>query len=108
MELIHYLSALMDTNLAFKNHATNVYKKLMISLQGIKLIRVCLTKKNAETLVFKLVASHLDNANTILAGLPENTTKSNKEYKTWPQIWTRVTRRVTAILRNSKHYTGCL
>ena len=47
MDLIHYLGALMDTNLTFKNHTTHVCKKVMINLQCIKLTRVCLTTNTA-------------------------------------------------------------
>ena len=108
MELIHCLGSIMDTNLTFKNHTTHICKKVMIDLQRIKLIRVCLTNKTTETLVLSWVTSHLDYANAILASLPENTTKSCKQYITWLQNLSWMTRRMTAILRTSKHYTGCL
>ena len=81
MQLIHYLGTLMDTNLTFKIHTTHVCKKAMINLQRITLIRVCLTKKTAETLVLSLVISHLDYANVILADLAENTKKSEGNFE---------------------------
>ena len=57
--------------LSLKRHITKKCTTVMLSFQRIKLIRRCLTKHAATTLILGLVISHLDYSNLILYGLTD-------------------------------------
>jgi hypothetical protein len=72
---IKYLGVELDENLNFKRFVKTKCKKASYNLKNIKGIRPYLSKKSTEQLVNSLVTSHLDYANSLLAGLPNATVK---------------------------------
>jgi hypothetical protein len=72
---IKYLGADLDKNLNFKTFVRSKCKKVAYNLKNIRDIRQYLTRKTAEQLINSLVTSHLDYANSLLAGAPTATIK---------------------------------
>ena len=69
--IVKYLGAWLDQELKLKQHITNKCRLAMANIQGIKNLRLMLTKQAMEILVIGLVMSHLDYCNTLFIGLPE-------------------------------------
>ena len=72
-ETVQYLGAFLDQLLNFKAHMKQKCRTAMSNLIRIRNIRKFLTKDTCATLMLKLVVSHLDYCNSILAGVPKVT-----------------------------------
>ena len=72
---IKYLGAALDANLKLKQHIANKCRTAMYNLQRIKHIRPFLTEETCHTIVQGLVMSHIDYANSLYHGLPNNSIK---------------------------------
>ena len=81
--VVKYLGAYLDEQLKLDKHVAEKSKKATYNLYNIRKIRNSLTINACKTLVQGLVLSHLDYANTIFVGIPKETSKGYKKYKTW-------------------------
>ena len=87
---VRYLGGHLDSNLTFKDHIFIKCKVAPLNIIKVCNIRKYLTRETYHKLVLYLVISHLDYANSMLAGLSlsmyKNNTKSPKHScKTNPQ-----------------------
>lgn len=71
--VVRLLGAWLDQNLSMQEHIKMKARKASLNLQRIKKIRQYLTIDATKTLIQSLVMSHLDYANSLLAGLPWKT-----------------------------------
>lgn len=74
--VVRLLGAWLDKELNMKHHVKTKAKCASLNLQRLKKIRPYLTLDAAKTLVVSLVLSHMDYADSLLAGLPNNTIKT--------------------------------
>lgn len=70
---IRYLGGYFDSEMNLKGHIRSKCAGAMASYNKIKKIRQYLSPDACTTLVLGLVMSHLDYANSILAGVPDTT-----------------------------------
>ena len=71
---IKLLGIWLDCNLNFKYHINMKYRTVILNIQKLKHINV-LTPEAARLIVHGTVKSHLDYANALYYGLPENSIK---------------------------------
>ena len=70
--LTRYIGTYFDSALNFKQHIKIKCKAAMLNLLKMKATRKYLTTKACTKAVIALVMTHLDYANSILAGLPKS------------------------------------
>ncbi len=64
------LGVILDSNLSFENHISNVTKTAFFHLRNIVKLRNMLPVSDAEKLVHAFMTSRLDYCNALLAGCP--------------------------------------
>ncbi len=64
------LGVILDSNLYFENHISNVTKTAFFHLRNIAKLRNMLPDSNAEKLVHAFMTSRLDYCNALLGGCP--------------------------------------
>ncbi len=64
------LGVILDSNLSFENHISNVRKTGFFHLRNIAKLRNMLTVSDAEKLVHAFMTSRLDYCNALLGGCP--------------------------------------
>ena len=72
---IKLLGIWLDCNLNFKHHINMSCRTAILNIQKLKHIINVLTPEAARLIVHGMVTSHLDYANTLYYGLPENSIK---------------------------------
>ena len=72
---VRYLGGPLDSNLTFKDDILIKCKATTLNIIKICNIRKYLTKETCHKLILQLVISHLDYANSMLAGLPSSSIK---------------------------------
>ena len=70
VESARNLGALFDRALNMEGHVTSICRAAYFRLRNINSIRNTLTRNATETLIHAFVTSRLDNANSLLTGLP--------------------------------------
>jgi exonuclease III len=65
------IGAVIDTQLNMVSHVNHISKSCYVHLRSIGRIRPNLTEDAAATLVHSFISSKLDNANSLLYGIPE-------------------------------------
>ncbi len=70
MNLITPVSPVLDSNLSFENHISNVTKTAFFHLRNISKLRNMLSVSDAEMLVHAFMTSRLDYCNALLGGCP--------------------------------------
>ena len=73
--VIKYLGVYLDQNLTFEKHISDKCKSAALNLHHIRTIRSYLSKDSTQQLVYSLVISLLDYANSLFIGLPVKTLK---------------------------------
>ena len=79
---VQYLGGHLDSNLTFKDHIHIKCKAATLNIININNIRKYLTRETCHKLILQLVISHLDYANSMLAGLPSSSIKIMQKSKT--------------------------
>ncbi len=64
------LGVILDSNLSFENHISNVTKTAFFHLRNISKLRNMLSVSDAEKLVHAFMTSRLDYCNALLGGCP--------------------------------------
>ncbi len=64
------LGVILDSNLSFENHISNVTKTAFFHLRNIAKLRNMLSVSDAEKLVHAFMTSRLDYCNALLGGCP--------------------------------------
>ncbi len=64
------LGVILDSNLSFENHISNVTKSAFFHLRNISKLRNMLSVSDAEKLVHAFMTSRLDFCNALLGGCP--------------------------------------
>ncbi len=64
------LGVILDSNLPFENHISNVTKTVFFHLRNISKLRNMLSVSDAEKLVHAFMTSRLDYCNALLGGCP--------------------------------------
>ncbi len=64
------LGVILDSNLSFENHISNVTKTAFFHLRNIAKLRNMLSVSDAEKLVNAFMTSRLDYCNALLGGCP--------------------------------------
>ncbi len=64
------LGVILDSNLSFENHISNVPKTAFFHLRNIAKLRNMLSVSDAEKLVHAFMTSRLDYCNALLGGCP--------------------------------------
>ena len=72
---VWYLAGHLASNLTFKDHMHIKCKAATLNIIRICNIRKYLTRETCQKLILQLVISHLDYANSMLAGLPSSSIK---------------------------------
>ena len=62
----------MDEQLNMRKHITEMCRKVMYGLYGLKQVRRVLTDEAAEIIAVGIVMSHIDYSNATLIGLPQH------------------------------------
>ena len=75
-EVIRYLGRYLDSTLTFRQHIKTKCKSAMLNLLKIISIRKCLDRETATQLTVSLCLTHLDHANCLLIGLPDQAESS--------------------------------
>ncbi len=68
--LVKNLGVILDSNLSFENHISNVTKTAFFHLRNIAKLRNMLSVSDAEKLVHAFMTSRLDYCNALLCGCP--------------------------------------
>ncbi len=66
------LGVILDSNLSFQNHISNVTKTAFFHLRNISKLRIVLIVSDAEKLIHAFMTSRLDYCNALLGGCPES------------------------------------
>ena len=72
---IKYLGGYLDEQMNLKRFVSDKCKTISMNINHIRQIRPYLTEESCKQLVQTLITGHLDYANSLLFGLPENTIK---------------------------------
>ena len=72
---IRLLGIWLDCNLNFKHHINMKCQTVILNIQRLKHVIDVLTPETARLIVHRMVTSHLDYANALYYGLPENSIK---------------------------------
>ncbi len=76
------LGVILDSNLSFENHISNVTKTAFFHLRNISKLRNMLSVSDAEKLVHAFMTSRLDYCNALLGGCPASSiNKLQIQYK---------------------------
>ncbi len=67
---VKILGVVLDSNLSFENHISNVTKTAFFHLRNISKLRNMLSVSDAEKLVHAFMTSRLDYCNALLGGCP--------------------------------------
>ncbi len=67
---VKHLGVILDSNLSFENHISNVTKTAFFHLRNISKLRNMLSVSDAEKLVHAFMTSRLDYCNALLGGCP--------------------------------------
>ncbi|XP_057187413.1 uncharacterized protein LOC130552818 [Triplophysa rosa] len=67
---VKHLGVILDSNLSFKNHISNVTKTAFFHLRNVAKLRNILSVADAEKLIHAFVTSRLDYCNALLSGCP--------------------------------------
>ncbi len=67
---VTHLGVILDSNLSFENHISNVTKTAFFHLRNISKLRNMLSVSDAEKLVHAFMSSRLDYCNALLGGCP--------------------------------------
>ena len=65
------IGVIFDEHMSLEKHVTSTCKACFFHLRNISRIRVCLSLADTERLVHAFITSKLDNANSLLYGLPK-------------------------------------
>ena len=71
-EHVRNLGCIFDNELKMKNHVHHILKSGYYQLRQLRVIRKCLTKDSAKTLVVSLIFSRFDYCNALLYGISED------------------------------------
>jgi hypothetical protein len=78
-----YLGVWLDETLSLKQHIRTKCKTAINNIRCITKIRKCIDTETAKLLAVALVLSHLDYANSILAGLPDRSIALLQRVHNW-------------------------
>ncbi len=67
---VKHLGVILDSNLSFENHISNVSKTAFFHLRNIAKLRNMLSVSDAEKLVHAFMTSRLDYCNALVGGCP--------------------------------------
>ena len=70
------LGVILDNTLSFSTNIKAVTRSCRFMLYNIRRVRPCLTQEAAQVLIQALVISRLDYCNSLLAGLPANSSRT--------------------------------
>ncbi len=70
LKTVKNLGVILDSNLSFENHISNVTKTAFFHLRNIAKLRNMLSVSDAEKLVHAFMTSRLDYCNALLGGCP--------------------------------------
>ena len=68
------LGVVLDSNLNFNKHFSNITKSAIFQLRSISKIRSFIYFSDAQTIIHAFVTNHLDYCNSLFAGLPQKST----------------------------------